>query len=219
MNYLDKVAVIPPPVVLQQVSSEVVDRVKTKYAVKPSQKVIGMVARLAAEKGAEYLVKALPQILDAHPEARVLYAGQYRDVMGEEAYAAMLAPLIEELGERWLFLGLISDEELAAFFQICDVIVVPSTNSTESFGIVQVEGMTCGTPAVASDMAGVRQPVLQTGMGEIFDLGDAVSLAQKISKVLEAPDQYRGDVAGITKRYSPETIASEYEALFDKLTR
>jgi glycosyltransferase involved in cell wall biosynthesis len=217
-RYLDKVRVIPPPVVLEQVSPEVVADVRQKYALLPGQKVIGMVARLAAEKGAEYLVKAFPEIVKVHPEARVLYAGQYQDVMGEEDYAAMLAPLIQQLGDRWQFLGLISDEELAAFFQICDVIVVPSTNSTESFGIVQVEGMTCGTPAVASDMAGVRQPVLQTGMGEIFTLGDAQALAEKINAILSSPERYQGDVAGITRRYAPETIATEYVRVFEELT-
>jgi glycosyltransferase involved in cell wall biosynthesis len=139
--------------------------------------------------------------------------------MGEEAYAAMLAPLIEKLDERWKFLGIIPDEELTAFFHICDAIVVPSTNSTESFGIVQVEGMTCGTPAVASDMAGVRQPVLQTGMGEVFPIGDAAALAKRLIDVLNDPAKYQGDVPGITKRYSPDTIASEYEELFKELSR
>jgi glycosyltransferase involved in cell wall biosynthesis len=164
-------------------------------------------------------VRALPEILSTHPNVRVLYAGQYQDVLGEEAYAAMLAPLIEELGERWKFLGLISDQEIAAFFHICDVIVVPSTNSTESFGIVQVEGMTCGTPAVASDMPGVRQPVLQTGMGEIFPIGDSAALAKKLIGVLDDPTRYQGDVDGITSRYLPDTIAGEYEDLFNELSR
>ena len=213
-HYLDKLEVIPPPVTLAEIDQPFVEQVRQKYNLQPGEKVIGMVARLAAEKGAEYLVRAIPQILEKYPNARVLYAGQYQDVMGEEAYAAMLAPLIAELGDRWEFLGLISDEELAAFFRLCDVIVVPSTNSTESFGIVQVEGMTCGTPAVATDMPGTRRPVLETGMGRIFELGNPHALAQAILQVLDTPDQYAGDVPGITQRYSPATIASEYEAVF-----
>jgi glycosyltransferase involved in cell wall biosynthesis len=218
-KYLDKVRVIPPPVVLQSVRQEMIEEVRQKYRIEPGQKIIGMVARLAAEKGAEFLVKALPEIIEKHPTARVLYAGQYQDVMGEEAYAAMLAPMIEALGARWQFLGLISDEELAAFYKTCDVVVVPSINSTESFGIVQVEGMTCGKPAVASDMAGVRQPVLQTGMGEIFTIGDPKDLAQKINAVLDSPEKYSGDVEGITKRYAPATIAGEYEQVFREISR
>jgi glycosyltransferase involved in cell wall biosynthesis len=202
---------------LAQVDEDFVERTRKKFGVQPGQKAIGMATRLAAEKGAEFLVRALPKVLEEFPNARVLYAGQHENVMGEEAYAAMLAPLIEELGARWKFLGLLSDEELAAFFQICDVIAVPSTNSTESFSMVQVEAMTCGTPAVASDLPGMRQPILQTKMGEIFQVGEADDLAEAIIKVLNEPDAYRGDVPKIVSQYSPDTIAEAYEAIFKEL--
>jgi glycosyltransferase involved in cell wall biosynthesis len=215
--YLDKVRIIPPPVTLLQVDAPFIDEVREKYGVKPEDMVIGMVARLAAEKGAEYLVRALPLVLEKFPNARVMYAGQYEDVMGEEAYAAMLKPLINELGDRWKFLGLIPDDELAAFFHICDVITVPSTNSTESFGIVQVEAMTCGTPAIASDMPGMRQPPLKTGMGTVFPPKDPQGLAQAIMDILSEPEEFQGDIPQITKRYSPKTIAGEYDALFQEL--
>jgi glycosyltransferase involved in cell wall biosynthesis len=216
-RYLHKIRVIPPPVKLAQVNEAFVEMTRKKFGVEPGQKVIGMATRLAAEKGTEYLVRALPKVLEKFPEARVLYAGQHENVMGEEAYAAMLAPLIEALGERWKFLGLLPDEELAAFFQICDVLAVPSTNSTESFSMVQVEAMTCGTPAVASDLPGMRQPILKTGMGKIFKMGDADALAEAIIQVLSQPEAYRGNVPEITRRYSPETIAEEYEAVFREL--
>ncbi len=218
-HYLDKVEIIPPPVSTSPVSDEIIEQVRQNFGINPQDKVIGMVARLAAEKGAEHVVRALPKVLETHPTARVLYAGQYQNVMGEEAYAAMLAPLIAKLGDKWKFLGLISDEDLAAFFHLCQVIVVPSTNSTESFGIVQVEAMTCSTPAVATDMPGPRQPILQTGMGKLFQLGDPDSLAESLTAVLDAPQSFIGDVPAITKRYSPATIAGEYEGIFKSTQR
>jgi len=216
-NYVDKIQAVSPPVVLKQVEDAFIEQVKEKYGIQPEDKVIGMVARLAAEKGVEYLVRALPLVMEKHPQARVLYAGQHQDVMGEEAYAAMLAPLIEELGDRWKFLGLISDDELAAFYHLCDVLVLPSTNSTEAFGMVQVEAMTCGTPAVASDMPGVRQPVLQTGMGKLFKLMDVESLAESLIEVLDDPQKFIRDVPQITQRFAPESTAQEYEEIFIQL--
>jgi glycosyltransferase involved in cell wall biosynthesis len=219
MRYRKKIQAISPPVVLKPVQRDFIDQVRDKYGIQPEDKVIGMVARLAAEKGVEYLVRALPRVLEKHPQSRVLYAGQHQDVMGEEAYAAMLAPLIEELGDRWEFLGLIPDDELTAFFHLCDVLVLPSTNSTEAFGMVQVEAMTCGKPVVASDMPGVRQPVLQTGMGKLFRLMDSESLAQSLIEVLDAPQNFTGDVAEVTRNYSPEYTAGEYEKVFDSLVR
>ena len=216
-RYMEKIQAVSPPVVLQQVDEEFIEQVKQKYGIQPEDKVIGMVARLAAEKGVEYLVRALPLVMEKHPHARVLYAGQHQDVMGEEAYAAMLAPLIEELGDRWKFLGLIPDDQLAAFYHLCEVLVLPSTNSTEAFGMVQVEAMTCGTPAVASDMPGVRQPVLQTGMGKLFKLMDYESLARSLIEVLDNPQEHIGDVPQITQQFAPESTAREYEEIFDRL--
>lgn len=217
IRYPEKIWPVSPPVVLPQVSQDYIQQVLVKYGIQPGEKIIGMVARLAAEKGVEYLVRALPMVLEEHPEARVLYAGQHQQVMGEEAYAAMLAPLIEALGDHWTFLGLIPDDELTALFHLCDVLVLPSTNSTEAFGMVQIEAMTCGTPVVASDMPGVRQPVLRTGMGKLFTLKDAESLAESLIAVLDSPTDFQGDVPGITRQYSPETVAGEYEKIFGTL--
>ena len=216
-GYASKIRPISPPVVLKQVAPEYIEQIREKYQIKPDEKIIGMVARLAAEKGVEYLVRALPKVLEVHPEARVLYAGQYQNVMGEEAYAEMLAPLIEKLGDRWQFLGIVSDEELSALFHLSDVVVLPSTNSTEAFGMVQVEAMICGTPVVASDMPGVRQPVLQTGMGRLFTLKDSDSLAESLIEVIDRPQSYLGNVSEIGRHYAPEATAAEYEQVFTSL--
>ena len=217
VQYLDKVHGIPPPADLPESDQEQVQAFRQKYSLAEQDKVIGMVGRLAAEKGAEYLIRALPHVLEKYPEARVVHVGQYQDVMGEEAYAEMLAPLIEDLGDRWRFLGLISDEELSAFFKLCQVVALPSVNSTESFGIVQVESMICGTPTVVSDLPGMRQPALMTGMGKIFAPREAAELAAAIIDVFEHPAQYQGDVQAVSQRFSPDTIAGEYEALFERL--
>ena len=219
MGFKSKIEPVTPPVILKPVSPEFIEQTREKFGIQPGDKVIGMVARLAAEKGVEYLVRALPIVLEKEPNARVLYAGQHENVMGEEAYADMLDPLIASLGDRWKFLGLVPDEELTAFFHLCEVVVLPSTNSTEAFGMVQVEAMTCGTPVVASDMPGVRQPVLQTGMGKLFTLRDAESLAEGLIEVLDDPDVFIGDIEGITREYAPESTAMQYEKIFERLAR
>jgi glycosyltransferase involved in cell wall biosynthesis len=94
------------------------------------------------------------------------------------------------------------------------VTILPSINSTESFGMVQVEAMTCGTPVVATDLPGVRQPVRMTGMGLVVPPEDPASLAEAIISILDNPKGYRGDPAGVAQKFSPETIAEAYEGLF-----
>jgi glycosyltransferase involved in cell wall biosynthesis len=218
-RYLHKLHAIPTPVELPSVDAQVVQAFRVKANLQPGQRLIGMAARLAAEKGVEYLLQAMPEVLKHHPTARVLYMGQYQNVMGEEQYARKLAPLIAALGPHWTFLGNLSAQELSAFFQTCELTVLPSLNSTESFGIVQVEAMTCGTPVVASDLPGVRQPVRMTGMGLVVPPADAPSLAQAIVEILDHPDRYQGDAHAVAQRFSSQRIAEEYEVIFKDLVK
>jgi glycosyltransferase involved in cell wall biosynthesis len=96
-------------------------------------------------------------------------------------------------------------------------IVVPSLNSTESFGLVQVEAMLCGTPSIASDLPGVRQPVLQTGMGEIVPIGDAQALAAAIVRVVGERARYVRPKEEIAERWNTGRTVAGYEALFERL--
>lgn len=219
-RYLPKVQLILPPVELEAVSEADVEAFKHKAGIHPGQRVIGMAARLASEKGVEFLVQAMPAILEKHPEARVIFVGQYQNVFGEQEYAQRLAGAIRELGQHWTFMGILPPKEFAAFFHVAEVTVLTSINSTESFGMVQVESMSCGTPVVTSDMPGVRQPVLMTGMGKVIPPRDAGALAQAIADILDHPQQYRGDPQVIAKQFSPQVVAAEYEALYaEQLTR
>lgn len=216
--YLKKLRVIPTPVELPAASGEAVAAFRKKFGIRPDHLHIGMVGRMASEKGVEYLIEALPAVIERFPNARVLYAGQYQNVMGEEQYAAKLAPMIEALGDHWTFLGLLSPEELTAFYHSIAVNVSPSLNSTESFGMVQVEAMSCGTPAVASDLPGVRVAVQESGMGRIVPPRDSRALARALIEVLESPERFRAGSEQVRQKYASDTVARQYEAVFQELT-
>jgi glycosyltransferase involved in cell wall biosynthesis len=163
------------------------------------------------------LLRALPRVLETYPQARVIFAGEYQNVLGEEAYARQLEPLLRQHAERWDFLGILTPEELAAFYPNCDLVVLPSLNSTETFGLVQVEAMLHGTPSIASNLPGVRQPVSQTGMGQVAPIGDAQGLAEAIVEVLQNRPTYVRPRQEIAARFSTTRTAEGYEALFEKL--
>jgi glycosyltransferase involved in cell wall biosynthesis len=214
-RYLDKITVIRPPIINESVSDGEVQAFREKYGIQWGERVIGMVARLAEEKGVEYLVQALPEIRQNEPKARVIFVGAYENVLGESAYWGKIMPMIGALGVQWIFLGILSEKEKAAFYQVCDVLVLPSVNRTESFGMVQVEALICGTLVVVSDLPGVRQPVIETGMGEIVPVRDTAALAKAIIKVLKR--DMRVDPAtsqNIAQQYTPETGAEAYAGLF-----
>jgi len=215
-RYLDKVQVIPPPVEVPSIEENELNKFRDDHAIQTGP-VIGMASRLAAEKGVEILLRALPVILERYPEARVMFAGQYLNVLGEAEYATRLEPLLSEFNSQWTFLGVLRPREMAAFFRSCDVTVLPSLNSTESFGLVQIESMICGTPVVASDLPGVRQPVLTTGMGKISAIGDEEALAQAILEVLQNPGAFRTAAKELRSKFDPRQTAAAYVQLFEEL--
>ena len=215
-RFADKRHVIPPPVELPEMTKSGIAAFARMHNPEDKHPVIGMAARMAAEKGVEVLLDAMPQILERYPDAHVFFAGQYQNVLAEESYAQRLEPKIrryERMG-KWQFLGILDPVQMAAFYPNLDVLVVPSLNSTESFGLVQVEAMLCGTPSVASNLPGVRQPVLQTGMGEIAPIGDPDGLAEAILKVLDNPEAYHRERQEIEARFSTARTVAEYEARF-----
>jgi glycosyltransferase involved in cell wall biosynthesis len=216
-RFLDKVHVIPPPVIMPEPDPEAVESYLAEHDL-GDRPVVGMAARLATEKGVEVLIEAMPRLLEAFPRLKVLFAGQYEDVMGEESYYQRLMPMIQDLGaEHWEFLGVLSQEQMPAFYAACDVLVVPSLNSTESFGLVQVEAMLCGTPSIASNLPGVRQPPRMTGMGEVTPIGDSAALAEAIIRIIRQPGDYARPRAAIADTFSLERTVSGYEALFEEL--
>lgn len=220
-RYASKLTPILPPVEMPLPAPEAVTAFAEKHRTKELKPVIGMVTRFASEKGVEVLLDALPIILKKYPNAQVLYAGQHQNVMGEQAYFDRLIPKIHEYetSGHWTFLGNLTPVQLAALYPNLDVLTVPSLNSTEAFGLVQIEAMMNGVPSVPSALPGVRRPVQMHGMGVVSEIGNAQSLAASILEVLDSPAKYHGDVDGIKTTYDPDSVAQEYEKMFERLKR
>jgi glycosyltransferase involved in cell wall biosynthesis len=220
-RYASKLTPILPPVELPDPLPGAIQAFAEEHHIRERRPVIGMAARFAAEKGVEVLLDALPVILKKYPKAQVLFAGTYQNVMGEQAYSDRLMPRIREyeVQGHWTFFGNLDPVQMAAFYPNLDVLTVPSLNSTEAFGLVQIEAMLNGVPCVPSALPGVRQPVTMHGMGRVSKIGDAADLAASILEVLDSPQKYKGDLEAIKKAYNPDSIAHEYEKLFAKLMK
>src|SRR5665811_500078 len=214
-RFKDKITVIPPPVVMRSPKAEEIAGFRRTHEL-DSKTVIGIAARFASEKGVEYLIDAIPMLLPRFPNLKVLFAGPYEEVIGEEGYRDRLAPRIKALGDHWSFVGTLTPDELPAFYGSLDALALTSVNSTESFGLVQVEAMLCGTPVVVSDLPGVRQPVRVTGMGEVAPRANAAALAEGLTRVLSAPESYRRSREMIERSYDIDVTVSSYERLFEQ---
>lgn len=164
---------------------------------------IGVAARLAEEKGIEYLLEALPDI-----PGKVVIAGPMEPV-GEEEYKNKIMKLVEKCKNRVMFLGTIDPEKMGGFYKLIDVLVLPSVNSTEAFGMVQVEAMMCGVPVVASDLPGVRVPIQKTGMGIVVPVKNSSAIAEATTKILKNKGNYIKNKNMITKEFAYEEIFRE----------
>lgn len=220
-RFASKLTPILPPVQMPEPTPEAVSAFAERFHTKKKTPVIGMVTRFASEKGVEILLDALPIILKKYPNAQVLYAGQHENVMGEQAYFNRLIPKIREYEAKgqWTFLGNLDPLQLSAVYPNLNVITVPSLNSTEAFGLVQIEAMMNGVPSVPSALPGVRRPVQMHNTGVVSEIGNPKSLASAILEVLDNKAKYHGDVNAIKTAYNPDSVAQEYEKLFSKLMR
>ncbi len=221
-RFSGKLVVIPPPVEMPLPDPEAVAEFRSVHGVGQDGDqgpIIGFAARFAAEKGVETLLGALPMLSDRFPGLKVFFAGPH--AIGEEAYRRRLEPAVAAAGDRWRFLGLLDPvREMPSFYGAVDCVVVPSLNSTEAFGLVQAEAMLCGTPVVASDLPGVREPIRWTGMGEVVPVGDSRALAEGVSRVLTDRERYYRPRSEVALRFGLDPCLDRYEALFaDVLTR
>lgn len=176
---------------------------------------IGFVGRIAAEKNIHLLLDALPAL------RRRLGAPFTLELVGPEdppvsapqralhaRLAACDAPELRRLGR-------ISEAELEAFYRGIDVLVLPSTDRIEAYGLVQVEAMLRGVPCVTSDRPGMREPIRLTGFGRLFRPGDAEALAEALAEVLTGPPEALAVAPEtIHRSFDPARIVADYAALY-----
>lgn len=213
---LEKVGWILPPVGDPPPTGRTAEEARERFGVRGAP-VLLFLGRFTEEKGLPVLVEAFGEVRRRFPRAVLLMAGA-REVPGETVLDR-IRPMLDDPESGLVAPGIVPPEEIGDLFAIADVLVLPSINATESFGLVQVEAMLCGVPSVASDLPGVRQPVRLTGMGEIAPIGDPAGLARQLLKVLEDPRRYRRPRGEIRALFRPETTYEAYERTYASALR
>jgi len=176
---------------------------------------VGFLGRIVTEKGLEYLVEGFRALDD--PDARLLIAGDYAKVAG----GSVIESVRQSIGDdpRISVLGFVPDEALGDFYRSIDVFALPSVNPLEAYGLVQVEGMMVGVPALASDLPGVRQPVLRTGFGRIVPPRDAAAITAALTEL--AATQFDADAGAraTAELYSEPVVLESFLRLCTSLMK
>ena len=114
---------------------------------------------------------------------------------------------------------MLSPKEMAAFYPNLDILAFPSLNSTEAFGLVQIEAMMNGVPCIASNLPGVRQPVIRHGMGNVITIGNSEELVDAVLKITEEKINHSEKSQQIKLQYAPSSVADAYLELFNEIRR
>ena len=173
---------------------------------------IGFIGRLAAEKGIKYLFLSIPFLKKKLASFGIFMVGPKKPI-GEKLYQNKVNKLSQKYKNNVFWMGKLSEERLSTFFKSIDVLVLPSINSTEAFGMTQVEAMLCGIPVVASDLPGVRVPVKITGMGKIVPIKEPQKIAEAIVEILENKKSFVKPRKKIKEIFSLQKTIESYEKI------
>jgi glycosyltransferase involved in cell wall biosynthesis len=167
-----KVRVIPHPN----------DWPKPKEAKKPGNKDIIFVGRLVKIKGVEYLIQAMPEIIERHPEARL-------HIIGEGGIQHELEDLADRLNikDKVIFHGYLPQEDLFPIVSRASVVALPSI-SPESFGLTLIEATSQKVPVITTNIGGQAELVQPGINGFLVNPMDAEDLAEKICLILDDPE-------------------------------
>lgn len=175
---------------------------------------IGFVGRVVYEKGINYLLQSIPHIEQKLSNFKIIIAGDYEKVAGG-GIKEELDKYIAQYPNRILFTGYLNDQDRNRFYSGLDVLVLPSIDPLEAFGMVQVEMMLCGGPVVASDLPGVREVVKKTGYGRISKIKDPKDIADQIIEVLRNPKKYKPNRETVQRSFNAQDAVNNYAAAIE----
>lgn len=145
---------------------------------KSVQPMVMYLGRLQYYKSLNVFIKAARDILETNPRVKFVIAGEGEKRESLEKYAKKLG-----IHDKITFLGRVSDEKKVELLQKAWVMVNPSI--MEGWAITTLEANACGTPAVASDVPGLRDSVIHNQTGYLVRYGDHTAFAEHILKLIK----------------------------------
>jgi D-inositol-3-phosphate glycosyltransferase len=190
----------------------------------PDRRLILFVGRIEPLKGIDSLLRAVALVMAQRPELReglcVPIIGGDLDPARATDEMGRLHELRAELGmdEAVLFLGARDQDRLQYYYSAAEMVVMPS--DYESFGMVALEAMACGTPVIVSDVGGLAYLVKNGRTGYRVPARDPKALAAKILRLLTDEGLRRriGQRAECwAEAYAWPVIADRIVALYDEV--
>jgi D-inositol-3-phosphate glycosyltransferase len=191
-NGKNNIAIIPPGVDVGHFYPIAPDEAKQFIGLKPEDRMVLFVGRIEPLKGVDTLIRAMSCIrsVDAARPVHLAIIGGEPSASPREMSAEMarLQKLCDDLcmGGMVVFLGKRGQDTLPYYYSAAEVLVMPSLY--ESFGMVALEAMACGTPVIASQVGGLAYLVRDGETGFTIPDNDPDALCEKLTLLLGNPD-------------------------------
>ncbi len=154
------------------------------------QKIILFVGRLEPLKGLEQLLKALSQTADEATPRLIIIGGDEHSQTEVQALQNMAVEL--HVQDKVSFFGSVIQNRLPLLYSAADICVIPSYY--ESFGMVALESLACGTPVVATNVGDMRNIIRHDDAGYVLEDNSPHDLAEKIFDILYRRENRAKDI-------------------------
>ena len=147
------------------------------------KKIILTLARLASPeryKGIDEILEIMPELLRSIPELVYVIAGEGDDRLRLEAKSRKLG-----IADEVIFTGFVREEEKADYYRLSDLFAMPGRG--EGFGIVYLEAIACGTPALGSKLDGSKEALMDGKLGILVNPDSRTELIEGILRGLASP--------------------------------
>jgi D-inositol-3-phosphate glycosyltransferase len=184
------------------------------------------VGRFDPVKGLDTLLRAMALIVEHDARWRdnaclcIVGGDKLDDQSRVDAEVARITALRDDLGLEGVvtFLGSQTQDALPLYYSAAQVVVVPSRY--ESFGLVALEAMACGTPVIASNVGGLADLVRDGRTGYLVPDGDAAALAAKLLPLLGDPGlraTLGAHGVATAEAYSWAAVAEQIDSLYERV--
>jgi D-inositol-3-phosphate glycosyltransferase len=221
---LHKMTIIPPGVDVSHFYPIPKDEARQFIGLEAHQRMVLFVGRIEPLKGVDTLLRAMSCLKFQsvlHPVYLAIIGGE-PDADPDEMTAEMvrLQQLCDDLcmGQTVIFLGKRAQDTLPYYYSAAEVLVMPSFY--ESFGMVALEAMACGTPVIASQVGGLAFLVRDGETGYHVPEGDPSALCDKLTLLLsdrELRERMGNCAAEYAQGYRWEKIAAQIVSVYERL--
>ena len=201
------------------VDSIIFKKIKIKKPEKYSKnKILLFIGRLSGQKGLQYFIDAMPQIVKEEPDAKLL-------IIGEGPYKPELCKRINEnnVNGNVEFLGSMPQSEVAKYHNYADIYIFPSLSNktgTEALGLALMEAMSSCCAVIGTKVGGIPSLIKNGYNGILVKQKDSRELSKSVIALLKnkkkAEAMGKNAAAFIRENYSWDKAGSEFIKIYDK---